>query len=72
MVDFRKECFLTLYRMPPSFHKTNELSMTPTLFNIFRNDITDNFEDTLSTLLLLSTKVGSLLFTDYLLIIYIF
>jgi hypothetical protein len=54
-------------------------SMTPTLFNIFRNDITDNFEDTLSTLLLflstlllLSTKVGSLLFTDYLLIIYIF
>jgi hypothetical protein len=46
--------------------------MNPTLFNIFRNDITDNFEDTLSTLLLLSTKVGSLLFTDYLLIIYLF
>lgn len=40
-------------------------------FNI-RNDTTDNFEGTLSTLLLLSTKVGSLLFTDYLLIIYIF
>lgn len=49
--------------------------MTPTFFSFFfniRNDTTDNFEGTLSTLLLLSTKVGSLLFTDYLLIIYIF
>ena len=45
-------------------------SLSPTLFNIFINDITKNFEDKQSTpLQLIDSKIGSLLFADDLLIL---